>query len=84
MKTQILKKITAVCLVLAISGAALACGGNGGGCGDKDKKGTATFTAQSETEKKADADKKGCCGKKAEGQEGCKKGESGSKECPKK
>ena len=84
---QLVKKISAICLVLLISGAALACGGNGGGCGDKDKKDkkdVSVFTAQCEEAKKADGDKKAGCDKKAEGQGGCKGAGSGSKECPKK
>jgi hypothetical protein len=84
MKTQLLKKISALCLVLVISGAAWACGGKGGGCGDKDKKDASVFTAQCDGSKKADSDKKGGCDKKAEGQGGCKGADSGSKECPKK
>ncbi len=52
MKTQVLKKIAAVCLVLAVSAGAWACGGNkGGSCGDKDKKDTSVITSQAEAER---------------------------------
>ena len=64
MKTNILKKLSAVCLVLLISGAAWACGGRCGSCGDKDTKETAVlltqFRAQNAEEK--DQDGGGCKG----------------------
>lgn len=82
MKTQLLRKLSVLCLVLVIGGAAWACGGKGGGCGDKDKK--EVKTAQCDTEKKGDCDKKAVCDKKAEDNGGCKGGGSGTKECPKK
>ena len=83
MNTNILKRISAVCLILAVSAAAWACGGNGGSCGDKNKKDAAVFTTQCDGDKKADADKTGCCNKKSDDKGGCKDAGSGSKECPK-
>lgn len=74
MKTQALKKLAAVCLVLAVSSAAWACGGNkGGSCGDKDKKDTSVITAQVEADRLT-----ACENKDKEG--GCKGSDSGTKE----
>jgi len=75
MKTNRLKKLSAICLVLLISGAAWACGSRGGSCGDKETKETAVFMAQCSAEKNEDCDKKdqdrrGCKGAGAE-RKGC-------------
>lgn len=59
MKTHVLKKLSAICLILAISGAAWACGGKGGGCGDKDKRDTSVITAQAEAEQLSGCGNKG-------------------------
>lgn len=74
MKTNILKKISAICLVLAISGAAWACGSRGGGCGDKDKKDTTVISVQAEAEHLA-----GCANKGETKGGGCG---GGTKDCP--
>jgi hypothetical protein len=84
MKTQLLRKLSVLCLVLVIGGAAWACGGKGGGCGDKDKK-AQTQTVQCDRDKKGDCDKTNACDKKADDKGGgCKGGGSGTKDCPKK
>ena len=73
MKLNTLKKISAICLVLAVSAAAWACGGKGGGCGDKDRKDTTIITTHAETEHltayAAKGGKGGGCG-------------GGTKDCP--
>lgn len=75
MKTRLLKKLSTLCLVLLIGGAAWACGGSGGGCGgDKGDKAQPKLMAQCDGEKKAcETDCQKSC---------CKKTESDKKECP--
>ncbi len=69
MSVRTLAKVTAVCLVFAVSGTAWACGGKGSCGGDKDKKGTTAVSAQVEN----------VCGYS------CSCGSNdGKKECPKK
>jgi hypothetical protein len=75
MNTHILKKISAVCLVLAVSAAAWACGGNGGSCGDKNKKDTTVITSQVESSQLT-----ACEGKGDSNGGGCKGSGSGTKE----
>jgi|GEM_PF-1039245 len=91
MNAHVLKKILAVCIVLAVSGAAWACGDKGG---DKDKSSTSTVIANAQYlgggcggGTCGDKDKKDAAAFSDQAQYlggGCGGSDDGTKDCPKK